>query len=225
MVKKVQKKRLLINAPSRFHSPRIRGWKGELEPQNLNQMKLSPKETLEIKEIKPFVVVLSLDGVLFDNFKRYNYALKKYPNKQRNFWNLYFSNNLLQLDVIKDGTTDLLKKIEQFGLGFIYISGRRIDSYEITLAQMQKHDFPEGKIYLRGINQPQNSYKKDVFKRILLQYNVALYVGNRLSDNELIHEIPVPMYNVQPGEKWDTDDIGKIINEIRKMVKNGNSGN
>ncbi|MEM0043603.1 MAG: hypothetical protein QXJ51_03835 [Sulfolobales archaeon] len=124
------------------------------------------------------ICIFDLDGVLFDVSRRYSIALERDPDKKSVFWNIFFSEELLKLDIpSREGFNNLRRCLERGFLVYI-ISGRPERLRNATIRQLEESGLSDVikniRIILRRDRDLRRSYvfKLEVLKNLMRKYSV-----------------------------------------------------
>lgn len=139
-----------------------------------------------------YYVAFDVDGVLVDVSERLRVA-KELSRHYGDFWNTFFSEDLIRLDRPREVVRELIKsKIERYGL--IIISGRPQKLYHSTLNQLISfYNVRPAKIYMRGPHdyRPSSIVKLELIEKAL---NECFQIVEYHDDEEEVLKIIKQLY-------------------------------
>jgi predicted secreted acid phosphatase len=177
---------------------------------------------VKTKEIKmpPFnvkgkrFVVVDIDGTLFDISKRWEFISKKYKEGTPQFWDEMAKSKLLKMDEPINGTASFLTSLHDLGINIIYLSGRRTNLTKETLKALRINGYPYGHVILRPKGLGSEEFKTNILKRIKINNQVLVHIGDRESDKMASVLSEVPFVQVNANKEWNS----KIQNSIKKLI-------
>jgi FMN phosphatase YigB (HAD superfamily) len=167
---------------------RFNGLKG---PKALNIPSLQNKDRGKQMNAtaSPKILILDLDGTLFDSQKRWEECQKLNPNNKREFWNCFQSEKFMDLDEPRMNLINFAKSLIEINTITIVVSGRNIRQYNKTVEQLNKIGIIPNEIYLRGDRDFRKDFefKADIISKILQKYIAEEIIMIDDSDEVLKH--------------------------------------
>jgi len=197
----------------------MKGWKGELERHSLASRGIKSKREAmgRFKDFKvnlPKVIVVDIDGTLFDTRKRWDKASEYAKPPSPDFWNLFMSDDFIKLDTPIKNSARVLRYLEREGFSIIYLSGRRKSLLLDTEIALEKAGFPEGEIILRERGIATEDFKIREMRRIAIDNNIVMSIGDSDSDKYVAMKTTVPFVRVLQNSDWDNIVVERIKSKI-----------
>lgn len=197
----------------------MKGWKGELERHALASRGIKSKREAygKIKDYKsnlPKVIVVDIDGTLFDTRERWNKAKEIAKPPSPDFWNMFMSDDFIKLDEPIENSAKVLRYLVKRGFKIIYLSGRRKSVLIDTEMALEKGGFPEGEILLRKKGMATEDFKIREMRRISMENNVIMSIGDSDSDKYVAMKTTVPFVRVLQNSDWDRIIIERVKSKI-----------
>lgn len=195
----------------------VRGWKGDLEYDTLSKLHVNKPNVPIITKKPNKIVVVDLDGTIFDVRTRWKKSAEFARPPSPKFWNTFYSEVYMKYDKPIKNTIRTLYEINKLGLEIVYIGSRREPLYEYTYKQLLSHNFPKGKVILRQKNYPTYNFKIRALNRLKLNNNIILYICNKPIDIDISNEVKIRCFRVFPNQDWNSyviSQIAKICNPI-----------
>jgi hydroxymethylpyrimidine pyrophosphatase-like HAD family hydrolase len=142
------------------------------------------------------ILILDLDGTLFDSQNRFNECQKLFANDKRGFWNCFQSERFMDLDIPKENVLNFVKPLINENTITIIVSGRSVKQYNKTLEQLNKIGIIPNEIYLRG--------ERDFRKDFEFKASIIVQILEKYNANEIIM----------------VDDSDDVINHISQKFQN-----
>jgi phosphoglycolate phosphatase-like HAD superfamily hydrolase len=135
------------------------------------------------------ILILDLDGSLFDSQKRWEECQRLNPNNKREFWNCFQSEKFMDLDEPRMNLVNFVKSLIEINTITIVVSGRNSRQYNKTMEQLNKIGIIPNEIYLRGDKDFRKDFefKADIISKILQKYNAEEIIMIDDSDDVLKH--------------------------------------
>jgi beta-phosphoglucomutase-like phosphatase (HAD superfamily) len=160
------------------------------------------------------MLVLDLDGTLFDTSARWNECEKLANGNKRMFWECYQSPRFMNLDKPKWEVIEFVKQLieEKEPEVIAVVSGRSEKQREATLKQLSEIGIEPNEVVLRGEKdfRKDHEFKRDAVRRLREKYdqNKAIVID----DSDTVLE-----YLGKEGE-IEVIDAKKVIKERRKNM-------
>ena len=118
------------------------------------------------------LLVLDMDGTLFDTTERWNQCQRLYSNNKKGFWNCYQSETYMYLDVPKENVISLVKSLIDDETVIVVVSGRSEKQSQETLGQLKAIGINANDVYLRKDKDFRKDYqfKAEVVSQLLQKY-------------------------------------------------------
>ncbi len=133
------------------------------------------------------LIIVDMDGVLFDTSKRYRLCEEESGGNRRAFWECYQSPKYMDLDEPKGEVIDCVKGLAGTGV-LIVLSGRSVRQREKTEEQLRSIGLEPREVVLRG----EKDFRKDYeFKLAHIQNLLRKYRAEELvivEDSERVIE-------------------------------------
>jgi phosphoglycolate phosphatase-like HAD superfamily hydrolase len=135
------------------------------------------------------LLILDLDGTLFDSQKRWEECQRLNPNNKREFWNCFQSEKFMDLDEPRLNLINYIKSLIVNDTIIIVVSGRNIRQYNKTLEQLNKIGIIPNEIYLRADKDFRKDYefKAEIVSKILQKYSAEEIIMIDDSNDVLAH--------------------------------------
>jgi 5'-nucleotidase (lipoprotein e(P4) family) len=147
--------------------------------QSFNYAKLALDNNLKTaKKDKPSAVVLDIDETVLDNSYFEAYLVQNDTSYTKENWKEWSN---MQCATATPGAIEFLEYAKSKNVEIVYISNRREDEIESTLANMAKLGFPEVKMENFFFRTDESD--KDARRKLAAEkYNIILLVGDNLAD-------------------------------------------
>lgn len=160
------------------------------------------------------VVIVDLDGTVFDVSERYEMASEEHNPKSPKFWDSFMDTSKVKHDKPIKNTAFFLSTLKQAGAKIIYLSGRRATLSKETRRLLDKHGYPQGKLILRPKGNNTVDFKVDQILRLRTTNNVKVYIGDEKRDEEIGKIVNVPTIRVNSNKEWSNMTRRKIIDKM-----------
>jgi hydroxymethylpyrimidine pyrophosphatase-like HAD family hydrolase len=119
------------------------------------------------------LLILDLDGTLFDTSARWEQCQKLFPNNKKEFWNCFQSEKYMSLDTPKENVISLAKSLIDSDTVVVVVSGRSERQREKTIEQLKSINITPNEVYLRKDKDFRKDYqfKSDIISQLLQKYN------------------------------------------------------
>ena len=160
------------------------------------------------------MLVLDMDGTLFDTSARWNECEKLANGNKRMFWECYQSPRFMNLDKPKWEVIEFVKQLieEKEPEVIAVVSGRSEKQREATLKQLSEIGIEPNEVVLRGEKdfRKDHEFKRDAVRRLREKYdqNKAIVID----DSDAVLE-----YLGKEGEV-EVIDAKKVIKERKKNM-------
>lgn len=158
------------------------------------------KKIMEVPSDAPTAVIVDIDETVLNNSKYTVYNIRTGKPYDKEDWMAWTAR--AEADTIP-GALGFLKYCEYRGVNVFYISNRRVEELEGTMANLKKFGFPfvdEEHILLRS----KESSKEPRRTTVMNGYEVLLLIGDNLADFDMIFENP------------DADDRTRMVDDFYK---------
>jgi len=160
------------------------------------------------------MLVLDMDGTLFDTSARWNECEKLANGNKRMFWECYQSPRFMNLDKPKWEVIEFVKQLveEKKPEVIAVVSGRSEKQREATLKQLSEIGIEPNEVVLRGEKdfRKDHEFKRDAVRRLREKYDQNKVI--MIDDSDTMLE-----YLGKEGEV-EVIDAKKIIKERRKNM-------
>jgi len=160
------------------------------------------------------MLVLDMDGTLFDTSARWNECEKLANGNKRMFWECYQSPRFMNLDKPKWEVIEFVKQLieEKEPEVIAVVSGRSEKQREATLKQLSEIGIEPNEVVLRGEKdfRKDHEFKRDAVRRLREKYDQNKVIV--IDDSDTVLE-----YLGKEGEV-EVIDAKKIIKERRKNM-------
>ncbi len=160
------------------------------------------------------MLVLDLDGTLFDTSARWNECEKLANGNKRMFWECYQSPRFMNLDKPKWEVIEFVKQLieEKEPEVIAVVSGRSEKQREATLKQLSEIGIEPNEVVLRGEKdfRKDHEFKRDAIRRLREKYDQDKVIV--IDDSDTVLE-----YLGKEGE-IEVIDAKKIIKERKKNM-------
>ena len=199
----------------------MKGWKGELERHSLASKGIKTKTNAygKIKDYKlnlQKVVIVDIDGTLFDTRIRWRKANEIAKPPSPAFWEAFMSDDFIKHDTPLRSSAKVLNFLVKSGYKIIYLSGRRDEVLLDTEIALEQGGFPEGEIFLRRKGLKTEDFKIREMRRLNMEYNVVMSIGDSDSDEYVAHEVAIPFVWVLQNSEWDKDTLNHIKSNMEE---------
>jgi 5'-nucleotidase (lipoprotein e(P4) family) len=147
--------------------------------QSFNYAKLALDSNLKTaKKDKPSAVVLDIDETVIDNSYFEAYLIQNDTSYTKENWKEWSDK---QCATATPGAIEFLNYVKSKNVEIVYITNRREDEKDATLANMKELGFPEVKaenFFFRTDESDKDARRKMVAEK----YNIVLLVGDNLAD-------------------------------------------
>ena len=167
------------------------------------------------------VVIVDLDGTIFDTSERYRLASEEHNPKSPKFWDAFMDTSKIKHDKPIKNTAFFLASLKHSGATIIYLSGRRATLSKETRRLLDNHGYPQGKLILRPKGNNTVDFKVDNILRLRKNNNVKVYIGDDKKDEEIGKIVNVPTVRVNKNKEWSSLKRRKIIKEMGLGEKKG----
>lgn len=193
----------------------MKGWKGELERHALASKGIKTKTNAygKIKDYKinlDKVIIVDIDGTLFDTRIRWKKATEIAKPPSPAFWEAFMSDDFIRHDTPLRSSAKVLEFLVKSGYKIIYLSGRRDEVLIDTEIALERGGFPDGEIILRRKGLRTEDFKIREMRRLNMEYNVVMSIGDSDSDKYVAHEVAIPFVWVLQNSEWDKDTLKQI---------------
>jgi len=119
------------------------------------------------------LLILDLDGTLFDSQKRWEECQRLNPNNKREFWNCFQSEKFMDLDEPRLNLINYVKSLINENTTVVIVSGRNSRQYNKSIEQLNKIGIIPNEIYLRADKDFRKDFefKAEIVMKILQKYN------------------------------------------------------
>jgi beta-phosphoglucomutase-like phosphatase (HAD superfamily) len=121
------------------------------------------------------MLVLDLDGTLFDTSARWNECEKLANGNKRMFWDCYQSPRFMNLDKPKREVIEFVKRLieEKKPEVVVIVSGRSEKQREYTLKQLSEIGIEPNEVVLRGEKdfRKDHEFKRDAVRKLMEKYD------------------------------------------------------
>jgi beta-phosphoglucomutase-like phosphatase (HAD superfamily) len=144
------------------------------------------------------MIILDLDGTIFDTTARWNQCQQLYKNSKKDFWNCYQSEKYMDLDIPKQKVINYVQTLIDNETIIVVVSGRSVKQYSKTLSQLQSVNIIPQEIYLRHDKDYRKDYqfKADIISQLLQKHNAEEIIMIDDSD-EVINYISSKFPNIK----------------------------
>jgi len=160
------------------------------------------------------MLVLDMDGTLFDTSARWNECEKLANGNKRMFWECYQSPRFMNLDKPKWEVIEFVKQLveEKKPEVIAVVSGRSEKQREATLKQLSEIGIEPNEVVLRGEKdfRKDHEFKGDAIRRLREKYDQNKVI--MIDDSDTVLE-----YLGKEGEV-EVIDAKKVIKERRKNM-------
>ena len=162
------------------------------------------------------MLVLDLDGTLFDTSARWNECEKLAKGNKRMFWECYQSPRFMNLDKPKWGVIEFIKQLieEKKPEVIAVVSGRSEKQRENTLKQLSEIGIEPNDVVLRGEKDFRKDYefKRDVIRTLKEKYDQDRVI--MIDDSDAVLEYlkkegieTIDAKTIRKGEKKENTNI------------------
>ena len=124
------------------------------------------------------------------------------------------SDDFMRHDTPLKSSAKVLKYLVESGYKIIYLSGRREEVLLDTEIALEKGGFPEGEIVLRKKGLRTEDFKIREMRRLNMEYNIAMSIGDSDSDRYVAREVAIPFVRVLQNSEWDKRTLDQIKTKI-----------
>lgn len=197
----------------------MKGWRGELERHALASKGIKTTG-MGMKRLKDYkvnldkVIVVDIDGTLFDTRERWKKALEVAKPPSPTFWNAFMSDDFIKLDKPIKNSARVLHYLVKEGYKIIYLSGRRKSLMLDTEIAFDHANLPEGEIILRPKGMSTEDFKVREMRRLNMENNVIMSIGDSNSDKYVALKTTTPYVMVLQNNGWDNIILDRIKGKI-----------
>lgn len=143
------------------------------------------------------LLVLDLDGTLFDTTTRWQKCQELYQNK-RDFWGCFQSPRYMDLDTPKENVINFVKSVIDNDTIIIIVSGRSEKQLDKTSEQLKGIGITPHEIYVRG----EKDFRKDYqFKNYIISQLMSKYKADEVimidDSDDVINHISSQFQNIR----------------------------
>lgn len=199
----------------------MKGWKKDSYRHKM--AKFGIKTANGIKRIEAYgqakitgtpVIIVDIDGTIFDTSERYELASAEHNPKSPKFWDAFMDTSKIKHDKPIKNTAYFLSSLKHAGAKIIYLSGRRATLSKETRRLLDDHGYPQGKLILRPKGDNTVDFKVDQIMKLKKTNNVKVYIGDEKRDEEIGKIVDVPTIRVNSNREWSNITRRKIIDKM-----------
>jgi predicted secreted acid phosphatase len=168
--------------------------------------------------VKPRACVIDMDGTIADESARRAKAEAEHPKDKdkKNYYEAYFSPELIALDKPIEKSREVLKWASAQGIDIYYVSSRSEKCLKASMKWIEDNGFPKGKwVYHRKGFKTTLDYKTETIKEIQQKADVIFGVGDRGTDTEACTSCGVKAITVEANSNKDWE---RVKTEIEKIL-------
>jgi hypothetical protein len=162
------------------------------------------------------IVVVDLDGTVYDVSTRLESAKKTAKYGTVKFWDTFMDAGKVETDRPIPGVKNVLRSLEK-DASIIYLSGRRESLLGATQSILRRDGMPRGEALIlkpKGLNTER--WKASVLLRLTKDFdNIVAGVGDRESDMKAYRRAGIPAVKVVSDARWNK----RSVDRLRRLVK------
>jgi len=199
----------------------MKGWKKDSYRHKM--AKYGIKTASGVKRIEAYeqakitgtpVIIVDIDGTIFDTSERFELASEEHNPKSPKFWDAFMDTSKIKLDKPIKNTAYFLSSLKHAGAKIIYLSGRRTALSKETRRLLDGHGYPQGKLILRPKGVSTVDFKVDQILKLRETNNIKVYIGNEKVDEEIGKITDIPTVKVRTNKEWSNIQRREMIREL-----------